>query len=79
MTNTKHTPAPWNYTLGYTREEYFIGNEDNDVGTATKKADARLISAAPELLAFAKATAQIFGKDTMIGAEAREAIKKAGG
>jgi len=43
------------------------------------QANARLIAAAPDLLAFAEATAQTFGPDTMISKEARAAIAKAKG
>ena len=40
---------------------------------------AQMFAAAPDLLAFAEATAQTFGPDTMISKEARAAIAKAKG
>ncbi|EKH6498484.1 hypothetical protein ACW2AL_13015 [Providencia sp. PROV170] len=52
----KHTPAPWKYTVRNANEimttfhGVTIGDVYLDITTANQKADAHLISAAPELL-----------------------------
>ncbi|MCG9943646.1 hypothetical protein [Providencia rettgeri] len=52
----KHTPAPWKYTIRNANEimttfhGVTIGDVYLDITTANQKADAHLISAAPELL-----------------------------
>lgn len=58
MTNTTHTPGPWLVSRNYIRVHAdkeciaeIIGNEKN------RQANARLIAAAPDLLAFAKLVA----------------------
>jgi hypothetical protein len=62
----KHTPAPWQFALAYSNDEarppysvwVIVGNTDANerkhstvATTITNDADARLIAAAPELLA----------------------------
>ncbi|BBU96538.1 hypothetical protein [Providencia rettgeri] len=52
----KHSPAPWKYTVRNANEimttfhGVTIGDVYLDITTANQKADAHLISAAPELL-----------------------------
>ena len=83
-----HTPGPWKVfepiARGedldveiYSDEQEYIGAVGIERGINNAMANARLIAAAPDLLAFAEATAHTFGADTMIGKEARAAIAKA--
>lgn len=81
----KHTPGPWTYagTGGH------IGSPDRlrvadvnslEIDSDTRQANARLIAAAPDLLALAEAVAAHFGgTDAPLGAAARAAIAKAKG
>ena len=56
MTQTKHTPAPWNIAVGYSAQYHYITVPDVGVVAEVHKqsrnaeANARLIAAAPELL-----------------------------
>lgn len=55
MTNAKHTPGPWHYTAGhYVPDVYAVVEGDRRksvIGEDMTEANARLIAAAPELLA----------------------------
>ena len=77
---TQHTIGQWRLILAPTQvvtdNAIICTLQETPDNYAEKLANARLIAAAPELLAFAKATAQTFGNDTMIGREARAAIAK---
>jgi len=53
---TKHTPGPWRYeagtkTIRAARENYWLCSMDSFDGAVDHEANARLIAAAPELLA----------------------------
>lgn len=51
--NTKHTPGPWNTVILNGDRIAVVAHDSSDVATLThaSHADARLIAAAPELLA----------------------------
>jgi hypothetical protein len=71
---TQHTPGPW--TLGHT-EANVIANKTL-IAEAVRRVDARLIAAAPDLLAVAKACANHFaGTAAPLGQQARRAVLKA--
>jgi hypothetical protein len=60
MTNDTHTPAPWVYeastrTIRARPSNYWLASMDSWDGAVNHEANARLIAAAPELLAAAKA------------------------
>ena len=57
MTEVKHTPGPWEYEeFHFGTGGYCIGPQEGDAFViGVKEADARLIAAAPELLAEHKA------------------------
>ena len=89
---TKHTPGPWligrgadGYPIIPTRPDSFSPSGQGVAHICKRTmsqehlSNAHLIAAAPDLLAFAEATAQTFGEDTMIGKEARAAIARAKG
>ena len=95
-TNTQHTPGPWKTSTGENLEgvehrwisngNRFIADLGKVGGQVDSESNARLIAAAPELLAFAQMIAN-GGLDALIGAEdygtieaeARAAIIKATG
>jgi len=81
---SKHTPGPWEVHDGFIFSQHLPGVRDSQViGDARTGADARLIAAAPELLAAlqaAIANEQEHGQDWQPWAQqAREAIAKAMG
>ena len=66
--NTKHTPAPWRYepgtkTIRSVPANYWIASMDSWDGAANHEANARLIAAAPELLAIGRAYATTYPLD----------------
>ena len=85
----EHTPGPWEHSINPADcLKFIIGcnfrsiahtHMNSDGYKEENEANARLIACAPELFEFAEATAQTFGADTMIGAEARKLIAKARG
>lgn len=78
----KHTPGPWHVGIGNTNYCYFVGDDPN-LSAEETKANARLISAAPDLLAACEACMEFWDNDGPVwaGAEVvadmREAIRKA--
>lgn len=92
-TRADHTPGPWNYGYHEVIENYIVGPDNGDgirvvadVGPS-RRADARLIAAAPELLEAAETALQWVagegGYDTLEPHEIedilRDAIAKAKG
>jgi hypothetical protein len=79
-----HTPGPWEYDGKF---RVGIPHKDGWTGFRTNPNDARLIAAAPELLAACKAVAEFYGinKDMGsplewdLGRKVRAAIAKAEG
>lgn len=58
MTNTEHTPAPWSVQAredGHNFPFYVLHEAKEDIDGVEHAANARLIAAAPELLAIATA------------------------
>ena len=80
---TKHTPGPWEIERGYSTIIKSIGPcvPDEYAGSAwleVSDADALLIAAAPDLLAFAQEWLERQGTDeNYMTAKARDAIAKA--
>ena len=80
--SAKHTPGPWAIDFGYNRIIKSIGPcvPDQYAGSAwlrVSEEDARLIAAAPVLLAFAKEWLERQGTDeNYMTAKARAAIAK---
>lgn len=82
----KHTPGPWsiNYDCEYAKHgqlsietnDFFIALVD--AGLIAQQANARLIAASPDLLAFAQEWLELQGTDeNYMTAKARAAITKA--
>lgn len=100
MNNAQHTPGPWRYKTDEFGD-FIIHPTDHMLAIAVVvngafrialgkssqiEANARLIAAAPDLLAFAKATADAYDdswregcQERLIGDAARAAIAKAEG
>lgn len=88
---TPHTPGPWftngqyssNVYADRAKRRHVAHATDPDDGshcTEVATANAHLIAAAPDLLAVAHRTAELFGgTDSFLGAAARAAIAKAKG
>jgi hypothetical protein len=84
---SKHTPGPWIWCSGEANEHdcYVIAEDENDVlATGLSEPDARLIAAAPDLLAALKEYIRDFGDNEdsdsqLMAAKARAAIAKAEG
>lgn len=84
---TNHTPGPWAITNEETAENiFYIGSKSGSTASAYNKAggegitNARLIAAAPELLAYLEAIKAVIEndqiEDTVIGLQAKiSAIK----
>ena len=81
--SAKHTPGPWEIERGYSTIIKSIGPcvPDEYAGSAwleVSESDARLIAAAPDLLAFAQEWLERQGADeNYMTAKARAAIAKA--
>lgn len=78
-----HTPGPWSVGLSLVRQTLFVesndtwicgelGNPNTPLGGGEAEANARLIAAAPDLLAAAKLALAVIG-----GNEARDALAAA--
>lgn len=74
----KFTPGPWHMTPGF-NSWYYVSNKTREVAKTQEKADARLISAAPELIEALEAVIAIADRDTDVFNNAKAAIKKARG
>jgi hypothetical protein len=85
---SQHTAGPW--SVGETRHKYdlIIRNSENDpvasvflagYGPQTGAANARLIAAAPEMLAALKAAQEILERNGIVRSEVEAAIAKAEG
>ena len=89
MENTKHSPAPWNCSPNMsTSHIYHVYDENNnffandEIDCATQVANARLIAAAPELLACLKdflECGQNAGHNQQLLINCRAAVAKARG
>lgn len=84
MNTTKHTPGPWNYAHGSTDLLTHDGDDVAYVDTAIperskaeQQANARLIAAAPCLLAFAQKVSDGGHDMADLMTEARSVIAKA--
>ena len=87
----KHTPAPWivdpavrqGFTVYAPKEGFIVGTQDEEgrYGAIESPANARLIAAAPDLLALAERIARLpeHGHYLALIDEARAAIAKATG
>lgn len=87
-TMTQHTPGPWHIGKRQPSSSFYIygpqGEEIADCDPLTQfeninRANARLIAAAPELLAALEWCEQVYGADWPANASIRETIKKAKG
>ena len=86
---SKHTPGPWDAIPDCPEEghgDWYVVAENEDVlSRGSSRDDARLIAAAPDLLAALKAMseymayAEILGEDKAVFKNARAAIAKAEG
>jgi len=87
----KHTPGPWvvdpavrqGFTVYAPKEGFIVGTQDEEgrYGAVESEANARLIAAAPDLLALAERIARLpeHGHYLVLIDEARTAIAKATG
>lgn len=76
----KHTPAPWHLRDGVIKNSLLIDDNHNVVAyflTEIKEEDARLISAAPELLALLMKLDRIGGLGLSTHKEIQSVIAKA--
>jgi len=81
MSDTQHTPGPWRVEATAYRNQPHIVNEDGAFVADTDAHNARLIAAAPELLAALEACLAVPNKNRpdYIWDNARAAIAKATG
>lgn len=83
MSNNQHTPGPWKHTGGFDRyEEIYSANGVNvaqmhSINFAQRKADARLIAAAPELLEALRVMVGFAESDDFDGAPSLAALRNA--
>jgi hypothetical protein len=86
----RHTPGPWRYeastkTIRSEPANYWLATMDSFDGAVNHQANARIMTAAPELLAALEECADLLVETLMIGADsdtvkhARAAIAKARG
>ena len=82
---TKHTPGPWLYWRSERVARFFIDAHDGSlIAEDALEADARLIAAAPDLLASLKEMLEVYGWDDRLRSlnmleRAKAAIAKAEG
>jgi hypothetical protein len=60
MSDSKHTPGPWHWNP---RDPYGVVADGDELCRVREPADARLIAAAPDLLAAAKAMIENYEHD----------------